>query len=191
MSIDVKTSVWKLDTATQGEGGSMAGTQVVVGSVSPEADDEKFTMVGHGFATGDGPIQITGTIPTGLALLTDYWVIKIDADDFYVAATRALAIAGTNLTYTSDGGSNFITRLPLYPHSIYIKNIVIVGDGANDGTVVVHDGLAGSIIAQAEVLSEATAAGANHVIPIYAHVKGVYLTTLDASNAVVLIYTGR
>jgi hypothetical protein len=67
---------------------------------------EILTAVGHGLQTGDGPIRISnsgGALPTGLAAATDYYIIRIDADTFYLAASRALAYAGTNLTFTSDG----------------------------------------------------------------------------------------
>lgn len=72
-------------------------------SITPEADDEIVTATAHGMLTGDGPVRLGGTAPTGLATTTDYWIIKINADTFYLAASRALAMIGTNLTYTSDG----------------------------------------------------------------------------------------
>jgi hypothetical protein len=70
-----------------------------------EADDEKLTAVAHGLQTGDGPIQLTtsGVLPAGLSLLTDYWVIKFSADVIYLAASRELALAGTKITFTTDG----------------------------------------------------------------------------------------
>ncbi len=71
-----------------------------------EADDEKLTKVAHGLQTGDGPVRITNTgggLPSGLSAGVDYYVIKIDADNLYLAASRAAAFAGTNLTFTTDG----------------------------------------------------------------------------------------
>lgn len=67
---------------------------------------EIFTSVAHGFTTGDGPVRVVnsgGGLPTGLAVDTDYWVIKIDADTFYFATSRANAIALTHLSITTDG----------------------------------------------------------------------------------------
>lgn len=67
---------------------------------------ETFTKVAHGLLTGDGPIQVSnagGALPAGLVAATDYWVIKVDADNFMLATTRANAFAGTNLLITTDG----------------------------------------------------------------------------------------
>lgn len=71
-----------------------------------EADDEIMTAAAHGLETGDGPIQVSnsgGGLPAGLTAATDYYVIKIDANTFYLATTRANALAGTNLLITTDG----------------------------------------------------------------------------------------
>ncbi len=67
---------------------------------------EIFTKATHGLLTGDGPLQVSnggGALPTGLAGSTDYWVIKIDADTFYLATTRANALAGTHLSISTNG----------------------------------------------------------------------------------------
>jgi hypothetical protein len=66
-----------------------------------------FTDVAHGLFTGDGPVRLTtsGTLPAGLKLLTDYWVIKSDADTLQLAASFADAIAGTPVVvpFTDNG----------------------------------------------------------------------------------------
>jgi hypothetical protein len=67
---------------------------------------ETFTQSAHGFLTGDGPIRLTnsgGALPTGTAVDTDYYVIVDDANTFKLATTRANAVAGTNITISSDG----------------------------------------------------------------------------------------
>ena len=67
---------------------------------------EIFTAVAHGLLTGDGPFQVSnsgGGLPTGLTAATDYYIIKIDADTFYLAASRALAYVGTAVAITCDG----------------------------------------------------------------------------------------
>lgn len=67
---------------------------------------EIFTSAAHGLKTGDGPMQVTnagGALPTGLALVTDYFAIVLDANTFKLATTRALALAGTNLLISTDG----------------------------------------------------------------------------------------
>lgn len=67
---------------------------------------EIFTKAAHGLLTGDGPLQVSnsgGALPTGLVAVTDYWVIKIDANTFYLATTIANALAGTHLSISTNG----------------------------------------------------------------------------------------
>jgi Protein of unknown function (DUF3383) len=67
---------------------------------------EIFTRVAHGLLTGDGPVQVSnsgGALPAGLSAVTDYYVIKIDADTFYLATSLANALAGTHLSISTDG----------------------------------------------------------------------------------------
>lgn len=70
-----------------------------------EADDEKLTKVAHGLQTGDGPFRISssGALPTGLDASTDYWVVKFSADVVYLATSLANALAGTTVSFTTDG----------------------------------------------------------------------------------------
>ena len=67
---------------------------------------EILTAVAHGLQTGDGPVQLTnagGALPTGLSTATDYWIIKIDADTFYLAASLSDALSNTKVTFSTDG----------------------------------------------------------------------------------------
>lgn len=57
----------------------------------------------HGFYTGDGPVRLSGTLPAQLDDETEYYVIRVDADDLKLAATRADALAGTDVEFASDG----------------------------------------------------------------------------------------
>lgn len=68
--------------------------------------DEKFHATAHGLQTGDGPLQVSntgGALPTGLATLTNYFVITLDANTFMLATSLANALAGTNLAISTDG----------------------------------------------------------------------------------------
>jgi len=65
-----------------------------------DVDDgaEEITFAAHGYTTGEGPVQLavqSGALPTGLAENTDYWIIRVDANTFQIAASRADAIADT------------------------------------------------------------------------------------------------
>ncbi len=68
--------------------------------------DEKFHHTAHGLHTGDGPVQVSnsgGALPGGLAAVTNYWVIVVDVDTFFLATSLANALAGTNLLISTDG----------------------------------------------------------------------------------------
>lgn len=74
---------------------------------STDAIADTFTLTAHGLRTGDGPIRLTtdDTLPAGLALLTDYWVIRIDANTIQLAESLedAMAVLPIPITVT-DGG---------------------------------------------------------------------------------------
>lgn len=64
------------------------------------------TVTGHGLHTGDGPFQLTnsgGALPTGLATVTNYWIIAIDVNTFSLADSLAHALAGTAVTFSTNG----------------------------------------------------------------------------------------
>lgn len=71
-----------------------------------------FTVVGHGFVTGKGPVLVSnsgGALPTGLSASTWYWPIVIDADTFRLATSRANAAYGTAVDISTNGtGTNSI-----------------------------------------------------------------------------------
>lgn len=68
---------------------------------------EKITITAHGRSTGDGPAAVFvgsgGVIPGGLAPVTDYWVIVVDANTVKLATSSANALAGTAINITSNG----------------------------------------------------------------------------------------
>jgi hypothetical protein len=66
---------------------------------------ETFTTVAHGYTTGlkGQTTNSGGGLPTGLSAGTDYFVIVVTADTFKLATSLANALAGTNLTISTDG----------------------------------------------------------------------------------------
>jgi hypothetical protein len=58
----------------------------------------------------------TGTLPTGLSLATDYWLVRVSATTARVATSFANAIAGTVVAFTDAGsGTHTLTfQLPRY-----------------------------------------------------------------------------
>lgn len=75
----------------------------VVEAVDTGADTLQLTA--HGLKTGDGPLRLTttGTLPTGLATGTDYWVIEDDVDNIQLADALSDAINGVAIDLTAAG----------------------------------------------------------------------------------------
>ena len=72
--------------------------------------------VGHGLFTGQEVNVICSGYPTGLAVNTTYFVIKIDNDNFGLATTLLNALAGTNtITGTGSGTRTFYSS----PFKVY------------------------------------------------------------------------
>lgn len=65
---------------------------VIADDVVESVDDtlNTLTLTAHGLQTADGPIRLTttGVLPAGLALLTDYWVIKDGVNTIQLTAMR-------------------------------------------------------------------------------------------------------
>jgi hypothetical protein len=60
----------------------------------------------HGLLTCDGPFQATnsgGALPAGLAGSTDYWIVKLSANTFSLAASYADATAATPVVVDISG----------------------------------------------------------------------------------------
>lgn len=80
--------------------GAAIGTAVPLTSISAGAPGV-CTKTAHGYVTGTvGRLTTSGTLPTGLALATYYFVNRIDADTFSLSLTNG----GTGIT-TSDTGT--------------------------------------------------------------------------------------
>jgi hypothetical protein len=78
---------------------------------------DEITIVGHGQVTGDGPAAIRNTLggdlPTGLALVTDYWIIRVDDDTIKLASSSANALANTPINLTTDGDAGLVLEIGL------------------------------------------------------------------------------
>lgn len=68
---------------------------------------DTITSVAHGRVTGDGAAVIFalvgGAIPAGLTGVTDYWIIRVDADHVKLASSSANALSNTPVNITSNG----------------------------------------------------------------------------------------
>ena len=72
-----------------------------IASVRNTGGDLEIRSTGHGLDVGDViRFTTTGTLPTGLALATDYYVVAVPINNsFYVSATES----GTPIVYTDEG----------------------------------------------------------------------------------------
>lgn len=72
------------------------------------------TKTAHGLSTGDSVyLTTTGALPTGLAVDTLYYIVRVDANSFNLASSRANAYAGTKInTSGSQSGTHTVWDCP-------------------------------------------------------------------------------
>lgn len=69
-----------------------------------------FSVTSHGYETGlKVRFTTSGSLPTGLSLLTDYYLIKISADTLMVASSQVNALNGEFLTISGGSGTHTIS----------------------------------------------------------------------------------
>ncbi len=67
------------------------------------------TIATNGLTTGlKGQLTTTGTLPAGLSLSTDYYVISVDANTIKLADSLVNALAGTPIDITDQGASGSV-----------------------------------------------------------------------------------
>ena len=76
---------------------------------------DQIAETAHGYLTGEGPVRLTnsgGALPAGLAVNTNYWIIRVDDDNLKFADNRADAIAGTatDITAAAGGGTHTVDQ---------------------------------------------------------------------------------
>lgn len=109
---------------------------IVISAVDNTTDT--FTSVAHGLNTGDGAgamfVGTGGVIPTGLAPVTDYWAIRVDADHFKLASSSANALANVPINITTNGTLplSFLVGIPYRVPMIAAAGVQI--KSANDNS---------------------------------------------------------
>lgn len=130
-----------------------AGFSFVDGDVTPGSDSIAETA--HGLLTGD-KVRLTtsGVLPAGLALLTDYYVIRVDANNFKLAASAYDAEWNipVDITAAAGGGTHNVVgqSQDVRALDVWVMNPVsvsgtvtanqgtnpwVIGDGGNSITV--------------------------------------------------------
>lgn len=92
------------------DGAEMISVQCIVDVNTPAAKvftaavSDILTAAAHGFITGlKGQASTTTTLPDGLALTTDYFVIVLSANTFSLASSLVNALAGTAIDILDAG----------------------------------------------------------------------------------------
>lgn len=116
--INTGTQVITLVAASQGgasislDGASTFSAQILVtipptrtwSNTAVNTTTKAVTLANHGYATGTvGQLSGTATLPAGLSTLTDYYIIALTANTFQFASSYANAIAGTFISFTTQG----------------------------------------------------------------------------------------
>lgn len=102
------------DIGTRGQASSAAPISIA-SATDVTAGTDTLAETSHGKSTGDALIFAAGTAaPGGLTDGTTYFVIKVDANSFKLAATQADAFAGTAVDITSNGTGSQLFQPALY-----------------------------------------------------------------------------
>lgn len=76
----------------------------------------------------------TTTLPTGLSLATDYWLVRVSATTARVAASYADYVAGTVIAFTDAGtGTHTLTIQMRYPNGVGCQAAFVVGTAPTAG----------------------------------------------------------
>jgi hypothetical protein len=122
------------------------------------ADTDICTAAAHGFPTGlKGQASNSGgDLPTGLAAVTDYFVISTGTNTFKLAASLVDALAGTAVDITDAGtGTHTFTPTALAGANVRLQKSNSTKDQIDAGTAVWDDeGSATNITADADVWLE-------------------------------------
>jgi hypothetical protein len=78
----------------------------------------------------------TGALPTGLAINTTYWTIRVSATTSRLATSLVNAVAGTAIAFTDAGsGTNtFTQRLPRYGDGAGVQAVLTASTAGTAGT---------------------------------------------------------
>lgn len=87
--------------------GAISYRQADQGITAVDAGTDTFTSADHRLATEARIRFFTdgGSLPTGISASTDYFVIRVDKDNFKVATTRLNAVNGTEVNITTTGSN--------------------------------------------------------------------------------------
>lgn len=161
--------------------GTFSAATIATANITLSSDPthpSEFNKTAHGLTTGL-KVQATtaGTLATPLALATDYYVIRVDANYFALATSFANAVAGTRIAITNVGvTSTTLTAVALAGGSVTFQ-------GSNDGTNWTDLQAATSIAASGSTLLEK----ANVAFQYFRVVKALTAGSIDLSARLCLV----
>lgn len=149
----------------------------VFASTAVDVTANTATITAHGFTTGlKGQLTSSGTLPAGLSLLTDYFIIVVDANTVQFASSLVLALAGTAIDLTTQGtGNDTFTPTALAGATVKLQK-------SNDGTNWSDEGSATNITVDGLVWLEKEFPQALYMRVSYTLTAG----SLSASNVYVV-----
>jgi len=114
-----------------------AAKELTISAVDTAAETVD-SSAAHGLHTGQ-PIRFltSGTLPAPLVEGTTYYAIYVDADTIKIAATNALAFAGTAVNLTADGAGT--RRITAGSKWTFAASVVEAGPAASVGEAVDGD----------------------------------------------------
>lgn len=157
------------------EDDSGAGSITVVitdAGVDSEVDvtANTITIPDHGYPTGfKGQLTTTGTLPAPFLVLTDYFVIVVDANTIKLATNLANAIAGTAINITDQGSDEAVNTFT----GVALAGASVTFQKSNNGTNWVDVQAATSVSADGSVMINIAAVDFNYLKVVKALTSGV------------------
>lgn len=155
---------------------TVASAKAFASSTDINLQSGAITETTHGYLTGDvGRMTTSSVLPVGLALSTDYHVIKIDADTYALASSQANAVAGIriypsttgtgNQTFTPNADKSLAFRLAqaVNAHSVCSTIVTAVAALAVVTVTAKEKGVVGNFIAFTDQDSTITSTGSGYL----------------------------
>lgn len=159
------------------------------GTVTFDITKEAATLIGHGLITGDCiELTTTGTLPTGLSINTNYYVVYSTANVFYLTETYNQAIAGTYLLLLS-GANGSGHSLRYCPYKISTSTKFLLPDFR--GVFPRGEGAGNSILTNANAAAFAGGFGAYQNDKIQGHAHRQTIGNGAAGGTQVADWNGR
>lgn len=189
MAQDIRKNPWVFDAETQGQGYGSKDSYLLINTFTSTFAANTITITAHTLTTGAGPFRVTTSaadLPSGLAINTDYWVIRVDDDTLQLATSYANAKLGTAIALADDGtGTHKLVQKPVFAVRPFIGQLKVT-TGATGGEVKITDVASGKVLAHWPSMLTSDFAYA----PLNGYYEGVYIDTLKADMKV-YVFHGR